>query len=540
MSNTISLLLVYTKILIIIVSLIFLVSGLDDLFIDACYFFRGLYRRLFIRPKYELLTEEKLLQQPEQLIAIMLPAWDESAVIRPMLLNIMRSLDYHNYHIIVGTYPNDLDTQREVELVREQHKHVHRITCPNNGPTNKADCLNWIYQGIKLLEKEQHLRFEIFVMQDCEDVIHPLCYKLLNCLFPPNDMVQLPVHSLPRKWYEITAGHYIDEFAQLHLKDLIVREMLNKSIPAAGVGCAFSRRAFETIAASNKNQLFSIHSLTEDYDFGFRLKQHGLKQSFVNFSVPRTIMKTNIWTHKSCQRTTQELVCIREYFPSTIKAAVRQKSRWVVGIALQGWANLGWSGDFWTKYMLYRDRKALITNLVNVLGYYVVFTVLAVRVTIWLNPEAYRYPPLLQKGTWVWYMVMINFCLVIERVVMRMYCVQRLQGWQQALLSAFRMIWGNVINFAATCRAIKLYARYLSTGKLITWDKTAHVFPSEAELQTFRRKLGAVLLEKRLITITQLEEALNRQKQQHRLLGTILLDMGVIKEDDLEQALKTS
>ena len=49
------------------------------------------------------------------------------------------------------------------------------------------------------------------------------------------------------------------------------------------------------------------------------------------------------------------------------------------------------------------DRKALITNLVNVLGYCVVCTVLAVAVTIWLDPEAYRYPPLLQKGTWAWY-----------------------------------------------------------------------------------------------------------------------------------------
>jgi len=263
MSDLMPLLLVCIKILTMVVSVVFLVSGLDDVFIDVCYFCRRLYRRLFVMPKYQPLSEEKLLQHPEQLIAIMIPAWDESAVIRPMLLNIVRTLNYDNYHIIVGTYPNDLDTQREVDLVQEQHSHVHRITCPNNGPTNKADCLNWIYQGIKVLEKEQHLRFDIFVMQDCEDVIHPLCYKLFNYLIPRKDMVQLPVHSLPRKWYEFTAGHYIDEFAQLHLKDLIVREVLNKSVPAAGVGCAFSRRAFETIATHNKNQLFSIDSLTE-------------------------------------------------------------------------------------------------------------------------------------------------------------------------------------------------------------------------------------------------------------------------------------
>jgi adsorption protein B len=540
MNDTIPLLLVCIQILMVVTSVVFLVSGLDDAFIDVCYVCRRLYRRLFVLPKYAPLTEEKLRQHPEQLIAIMIPAWDESAVIRPMLLDIIRTLNYENYRIIVGTYPNDLETQREVDHVKDRYSHVHRITCPNNGPTNKADCLNSIYQGIKLLEKEQHLRFDIFVMQDCEDVIHPLCFKLFNYLIPRKDMVQLPVHSLPRKWYEFTAGHYIDEFAQLHRKDLIVREMLNKSLPAAGVGCAFSRRAFETIAASNKNQVFSIDSLTEDYDFGFRLKRHGLKQIFVDFSIPRTVMTPAIGTRKPRQRTTRELVCIREYFPSTFKAAVRQKSRWVVGIALQGWAHLGWSGSGWTKYMLYRDRKALLTNLVNMLGYGVVVAVVAVWVNNWLNPEAYRYPPLLQKGTWAWYLVMANFGLVIERVGMRMYCVQTLYGWRQAFLSVCRMIWGNVINFCATCRAIKLYVHYLSTGKLIAWDKTAHVFPSEAELHLFRPKLGTLLLAKRLITMAQLEEALRQQTQQYRPLGTILIDMKVIKKEDLEEALRAA
>ena len=102
------------------------------------------------------------------------------------------------------------------------------------------------------------------------------------------------------------------------------------------------------------------------------------------------------------------------------------------------------------------------------------------------------------------------------------------------------MIWGNIINFAATCRAIKLYARYLRTGKLIAWDKTVHVFPSEAELQIFRHRLGTLLLEKRLITMTQLDEALRQQKLQHRPLGTILIDMGAINEEDLEQVLQVA
>jgi bacteriophage N4 adsorption protein B len=514
-----------------------LLSGLDDLFIDTCYGLRSLYRRVFVLPRYRSLSEQDLLVCPEQLIAVMIPAWDESAVIRPMLHNAVRTLNYRNFHIFVGTYPNDSDTHREVEIVRERYDNVHRIVCPHDGPTNKADCLNWIYQGIKVFEKENGIRFKIFIMQDCEDVIHPLCYKLFNYLIPRKDMVQLPVHSMKRKWYEFTAGHYIDEFSQLHFKDLVVREHLNRSIPAAGVGCAFSRRAFEIVAKKNNNQLFSIDSLTEDYDFGFRLKEHGLKQVFVRFAIIRTVMRPGFWTGKPRQVRIKELVCVREYFPASYWAAVRQRSRWVLGIALQGWANLGWRGDVWTKYMLFRDRKVLLTNLVNLLGYLVVFAVLAVWMTLWLNPDAYHYPPLLEKGSALWYVVIANAYLLGERIALRAFCVQRIHGWQQAFLSIPRMVWGNIINFSATCRAISLYSRYLRTGKFISWDKTVHVFPSEAELQAFRRKLGDLLLERRLITSRQLDEALARQKVEHRLLGSILIEMGVVREDDLMEAL---
>jgi bacteriophage N4 adsorption protein B len=117
-------LLVSVKLLMVLVSAVFLVSGIDDLFIDICYVLRNLYRRLFVMPRYRPLSEQDLLEFPEQPIAVMIPAWDESAVICPMLQNAVRTLDYHNFHIFVGTYPNDPDTHREVELVREQYANM--------------------------------------------------------------------------------------------------------------------------------------------------------------------------------------------------------------------------------------------------------------------------------------------------------------------------------------------------------------------------------------------------------------------------------
>ncbi len=530
-------LLVLMKILLIFVSIVFLISGIDELFIDLCFVGRSLYRRIFVLPRYSPLKEETLLAQHEKPIAVMIPAWDESAVIRPMLKNTLRSLNYSNYHLFVGTYPNDPATHTEVEHVREQHDRVHRTVCPHDGPTNKADCLNWIYQGIKVFEKENNIQFEIFVMQDCEDVIHPLCYKLFNHLIPRKDMVQLPVLSLETKWYQFTAGHYLDEFSQGHYKDMVVREYLNRSIPAAGTGCAFSRRAFECVAKGNHNQLFSLDSLTEDYDFGFRLKEYNLKQIFVKFPVQRSVTKQAFWTGKPKRVTTREYVGIREYFPATFRTAVRQKSRWVIGIVFQGWSNIGWKGGLWTRYMLFRDRKALITNLVSLLGYLVVIVVVAVWLMIWIDPSAYRYPPLLERDTWVWYLILVNALFLVLRAFQRAYCVYQLYDWKQALLSLPRMIWGNVINFMATSRAIRLYIRYLVTGKLITWDKTAHAYPSESELLAYRRKLGDLLLEKRVITVNQLEVALNHQRKTHKPLGAILSEMGVLSDEVLKQTL---
>ena len=40
--------------------------------------------------------------------------------------------------------------------------------------------------------------------------------------------------------------------------------------------------------------------------------------------------------------------------------------------------------------------------------------------------------------------------------------------------------------------------------------------------------------------MTQLDEALRQQKLQHRPLGTILIDMGAINEEDLEQVLQVA
>lgn len=525
------------QLVLILLGLIFLISGIDELFIDVVYIFRQLYRFLIIRPRYPRLTEEAMLAVPEKPAAIMIPCWDESAVIRRMLDNTIRTINYSNYQIFVGTYPNDPQTQREVDLAREAYGNVTRIVCPKDGPTNKADCLNWVFEGIRLYEKENNIRFEIFVMNDSEDLVHPLYLKLYNYLIPRADMVQLPVFPIIPEWWKLTAGHYADEFAENHARDMLVREILSKNVPSAGVGSGYSRRALELLAADSNNQLFNIDSLTEDYDFGLRMRKFGLRQIFVRQVLERRVPVKSRLTGKLRLKVKPEFIVIREFFPRTFRAAVRQKSRWIMGIALQGWASLGWQGNFWTRYMLYRDRKALFTNQVVMFGNCIVPIVGAIWLYQILFPESYHYPPIVEPDTWPWYLLLANLFFFAWRGLWRALYVWRIYGFFQGLLSLPRLIWGNTINFVATLRALRLYARFLVTGKTISWDKTDHVYPSEDELLSYRRRLGDLLLDKRIVTVSQLDAALDRQKQTGAPLGETLMELGLVSEDALVQTL---
>ncbi|HSU30276.1 MAG TPA: glycosyl transferase family protein [Bryobacteraceae bacterium] len=529
-------LLVFAHLLLGFVGVIFFLSGIDDLFIDLNFVCRSLFRKLFISPKHKKLTIEDLRAAPEQAVAIMIPAWDESAVIRQMLLNNVPKLEYSNFHVFVGTYPNDAATGREVDAVCAQYPNVHRTVCPKDGPTNKADCLNWIYQGILAFEKENDIRFEIFLMEDSEDILHPLCLKLFNRLIPRKDMVQLPVLPLETKWYDFVSGHYIDEFTEHHTKDVWVRERLAKGIPAAGVGAAFSRRALEYIASRHQNQVFSIDSLTEDYEFGMRLRSHGFEGIFVRqrLPMPDRRRKTGLTTLGNCA---DEYVAVRAYFPTTFKTAVRQKSRWVLGITLQGWANLGWRGDLQSRYMFLRDRKTLLTSQVGVLGYLVV----VIQCWIWasqcLMPDAYRFPPVIERGTFLWNLMLADFALAANRLAWRIASTYRVYGWFQALLSVPRQVCANFVNSAAVVRAVRQHIGYLRTGVLVKWDKTAHVFPSQGEATQFHKKLGDLLLERKLISTDDLESALAWQDKIKRPLGSLLLRMGSMDEKELTEVL---
>lgn len=507
-----------------------LISGLDDLFIDACYYGLGLRRRGALRQR-ENVTEAELRARPEQAIAVMIPAWHEDAVIAHMLRNTLSTVEYENFDIFVGTYPNDEPTMLAVAAVAEADPRVHRIVCPHDGPTNKADCLNWIIEGIRHHDKVSGRRVDIFMLHDSEDLVHPLSFKLMNRFIPEAAMVQLPVIPFESAAGEMTAGTYLDEFAESHLKDMVVRERLSGMVPSAGVGTGFSRAAIDRLALKHDNQIFNVATFTEDYDLAFRLKAIGESSILVQFFVERTEAAAAPGFGRPAKlKIVRQLVGTRGYFPATFGDAVRQKARWTLGIVFHGWQQRGWEGGPALRYMIWRDRKALITNSVNILGYVLLFA--AVLVSAAHAAGAPR-----PVAGWVWRIILLDAALLANRCAQRVACIARVSCWKQAALCLPRIIWGNVINFFAVARASHLFIRTSLTGKKLVWAKTAHAFPSEAQLLGFKRKLGDLLLESRRLSLAHLSEALKVQKTSGGLLGDVLVDLGYVAERELVDVL---
>lgn len=524
----------------VVLTVLILISSLDDVFIDLWYWGRELWRKLTIKrsAEYQPLTAAQLKSRDEQYIAIMVPAWQEYDVIAQMVENMMSVLDYRRYVVFVGTYCNDQATIDEVERVRKHFRHLIRVEVPHAGPTCKADCLNWIIQAIFKHEAEHGIEFAGVVMHDAEDVLHPLELRFFNYLLPRKDMIQLPVTSLEREWFELVAGTYMDEFAEWHGKDLVVRESISGMVPSAGVGTCFSRRALLTLCADTQNQPFNTASLTEDYDVGARLAASDMSAIFARFPVQfRVHRKSGFGLGPDRDLVIDMPLCVREYFPDTLYTAYRQRARWVLGISMQGWMHLGWQGSLADRYLLFRDRKGIVTSLLNVLAYLVFFQFLGFYIAAKTGLWTLHFPPIFAPGSWPLQIATFTGLIMISRVVQRFYFVNKLYGWEQGLMSIPRMVVSNLINFLATLRAWKMFLNHLFMGTRLVWDKTQHHFPSAAKLAKQRKRLGELLLSWQAIEPEQLEAALDRQTEFKLPVGRLLLTQGALDDETLAEAI---
>tara|TARA_R110002072_G_scaffold151470_7_gene300823 strand:+ start:892 stop:3258 length:2367 start_codon:yes stop_codon:yes gene_type:complete len=515
------------------------ISSSDDAFLDLYYWVLTI-QRIVTRPFRFVPSTRKLHEMPQKKLAVMVPAWHESEVIARMLSNTLSTMDYARFDIFVGVYPNDPDTIAEVDRIVGREARVFRATVGHDGPTSKADCLNWIIAEIGRQEILSGEDYDAILMQDSEDVIHPMSFKVVNAHLDRADMVQLPVLSMPRKWTALVACHYMDEFAEWHGKDLIARSHMTDLVPSAGVATAFSRRAIAMLCEERDNLPFNTDSLTEDYDIGHRFFEAGLTSAFVRYWARMPVSEREaVFGNHTVVKYKRELVATREFFPDEAKVSIRQKSRWMLGISFMGWKQLGWIGPAAHRYFLYRDRKAIWTAPTGMLAYAIVFQSALYWGMSSAIPQLQGLPPLIDETSWLWTIVLINFVFLVNRVVHRLIFTGATHGLKYAVLAPVRMIVANYIGFMAAMRATRRYLWHMMSGVALTWDKTTHAYPSLAEInasssQTAQvTRLGDALIFWGALNQQTLDAALEGQAQRYRPLGLLLLDRGDINDDQL-------
>jgi adsorption protein B len=443
-----------------------------------------------------------LLSEPEKPIAILIPLWREAGVIGRMVQQNSASILYRKYHMFIGCYPNDEPTLHEVRNLEAKYAHVHLAVCPHNGPTSKADCLNWIFQNVVAYEQSHASRFEIIVTHDAEDVIHSDALHWINHFADDYEMIQVPVLPLPTPITEWTHGVYIDEFSEYQTRDMPARQAMGAFVPSNGVGTGFRRDALDGLAAADDNRVFEPVCLTEDYENGLRLRLRGARQLFLPLQ--------------------NDGVATREYFPGTLASAIRQRTRWVTGIALQTWDRHGWKGSPIQKYWLWRDRKGLLGNPASLLAN-IFFAYGAAR---WLfggaTPAAAWDTPLLRAGA----------AFGVYRVLYRAICAGRIFGVFFALGTPIRVALANYINSAATFLALARFFTARIKGIPLVWVKTEHAYPRQSALARQAARLGELLVANGYVTQADMSRALDT-KPAHLRLGEHLVACGHLDEEAL-------
>lgn len=436
--------------LLLFAGVFFLIGAVDDIAVDAIWMW------LKLRGKAATLRLDRKALQQEPVrgpLAVFIPAWDEAAILGATIGNVCKAWPQRDMHLYVGCYRNDPATMAVVAQAASGDSRIRLVIHERDGPTTKADCLNRLYDAMSEEERRTGVLFTGVVFQDAEDVVDPAALGLLDrTLADGVDFAQLPVEPLVQRGRRWLGSHYCEEFAEAHGKAMVVRDAIGAGLPGAGVGCAVSRRALTKLAeAQGGNHPFNAGSLTEDYEMGLTIADNGGVCRFVR-----------------ARGDDGRLIATRAYFPSRLDEVVRQKTRWLHGIALQGWDRTGWSKGLAEGWMRARDRKGPLTALVLLIGYVLIaVTVFGWGAQVLGAGKSLLLTPLLT------FLLYANMAAFAWRALMRFAFTARNYGLAQGLWAVLRVPVTNVIAIMAGRRAVVAYARTLFGGRTV-WEKTPH------------------------------------------------------------------
>lgn len=435
--------------LLLFAAVFFLIGALDELAMD------GAWGWLKLTGRARSWTIDRSDARSTALVgdaAVLIPAWHEAQVIELTVAHALAAWPQRELRLYVGCYLNDPATLEAVMRGSRGDQRVRLVVHGRHGPTTKADCLNRLYAALETDEERSGRAFRLVLLHDAEDMVDPAALALLDRAVDEADFVQLPVLPEPQRGSRWVGSHYCEEFAEAHGKGMVVRGALGAALPAAGVGCGFARTILGTVTARQGTAgPFSVDSLTEDYELGLRIKAAGGRARFLRV-----------------RGEDGRLVATRAYFPERIDDAVRQKARWVHGIALQGWDRLGWTGGPGEWWMRLRDRRGPLTALVLFAGY----LILVVGFALWVAGGLGLVRPW-QSDPWLAALLAVNLASFAWRAAMRFCFTAREYGWREGAWAVARIPLANVVAIMASRRALFAYVRTLGGAKPV-WDKTPH------------------------------------------------------------------
>jgi len=542
-----------SRVVLIALTAIYCVRGLDYLFLDFLHLIRSA-GRLLLGVNLSVLRAGSGRITVEKRIAILLPSWRNPQVIRRTVHLLHHLSQYERFHVFVGVHKNDEPTRRAMREAAEAYPQLEPLSLPLPSPASRVDTLNHIYAAILDYERERGVTFDLFLMLRAGDVLHPQALNLVNEAAETAHLVQLPQQVLARARCHLAAGVLMDEWAERYGRELPVRAGLSSFLPAAESGYAVTREAAQWLCSRNYEKLFPQAPVPNGHLMGAELRSLRGRKRVIRTRRDATTPYTLAPVGPHMLRTRATPVAVYREVRAGLRMAVRDRARWLLGLAYAGsrWGGRGGPASF---YLWLRDGCARVYGytylpLYALLGYGAFTAFRALR-----DPAFTPRPPV-QPGEPYFPLLLSALGLLGWRAISRAVYVGRAYGMAQGALTVVRRPLFHLTSFAACVLAGHWWRRARRGAPvaerhddLLTFPDTTlaaaaapgpravGAAPAADGTALPREKLGDLLVRRGMISKKQLKHALKRQKETGQRLGEVLIESSALEEEDLVFAL---